>query len=323
MKSYDNFDNSFFLKIICLIAGIALLLVMIFFLVNWITDGKGGSSDTEGETYVMPSATTPTYDNTTKETEFVPAPIITDSDTTALPSPDTTDETTDEATDTETEQSPETELPAPTETLLPESADMGDGYIDKFVFVGSSTTYGLQAYGVLSGGKSTKQVWVSNVQGKTLSLNDILTKTIVYPENKKEMTICEAAKIDEPEYMILSLGIEGLSSLSKDEFIAEYRGLIKALKIASPTTKIILQSIFPVADSFSGNSKINNKKIVDANGWILALAEDEGVKYLDTHSVLLDSKGNLDPKYDNGGNGINLNAEGYEKVIEYIRTHGF
>lgn len=322
MKSYDNFDNSFFLKIICLIAGIALLLVMIFFLINWLTDGNGVSSDTEGETYVMPVATDPSSD-TTEETEFVPAPIITTADTEPTPTPDSTDGTTDTETDEATEPSPDTELPTPDVTLLPESSDMGEDYINKFVFVGSSTTYGLQAYGVLSGGKNTKQVWVSNAQGKTLSLKDILTKTIVYPNTKKEMTICEAARLDTPEYMVLSLGIEGLSSLSKDEFIAEYKGLVKALKEASPTTKIILQSIFPVADSFSGNSKINNKKIVEANGWILALAEEEGVKYLDTHSVLLDSKGNLDPKYDNGGNGINLNAEGYEKVIEYIRTHGF
>ena len=43
------------------------------------------------------------------------------------------------------------EDPEPT-TVLGETEDAGSEYIDKLVFIGDSTTYGLKAYGMLSGG---------------------------------------------------------------------------------------------------------------------------------------------------------------------------
>ena len=51
------------------------------------------------------------------------------------------------------------------------------------------------------------------------------------------------------------------------------------------------------------------------------LAGEYEIKYLDTASVLSDSEGYLLTQYDNGGDGIHLNAEGLLTVLQYIRTH--
>lgn len=311
MKHYENFDNSFFIKIICIIAAIVLVLVIGVALFSVFSSDKPSSNDSDAETFI--------FDNT-NTTEVA--------DSTSVP--EHTDAVSDEpkvtsAPDTETDaQDTETDAPAEPEqvfTVLTESEDMGDDYIGKIIFVGDSTTYGLKAYKMLADGKNTKQVWTSS--SASLSLNEILTKVIVYPETGKEMTIADAATAAKPEYMIITLGLEGVTFLSEDDFKAQYTSLVEKIKEVSPDTKLMLQSIFPVAASYTEENKLNNPLIDKANEWVKAVAEATGVRYLDTQSVLKDDRGALISKYDNGGNGINLNDAGFTAVLDYIRTHGY
>ena len=85
-------------------------------------------------------------------------------------------------------------------------------------------------------------------------------------------------------------------------------------------TKIILQSIYPVARSWEKTKSINNERIRAANGWVQRVAEDCGIYYLDTISVLADEEGYLPEAYQNG-DGIHLNADSCGIVLDYIRTH--
>jgi lysophospholipase L1-like esterase len=62
------------------------------------------------------------------------------------------------------------------------------------------------------------------------------------------------------------------------------------------------------------------EKINTANAWIAELANDKDCYYLNTASVLVDETGYLNPEYSNG-DGIHLSKLGFEKVLEYIRTH--
>ena len=86
-------------------------------------------------------------------------------------------------------------------------------------------------------------------------------------------------------------------------------------------TKIILQSIYPVASNNTKES-ITNEKIDRANGWIKELAEEYNIKYLNTNPSLKDADGYLKMSYQNG-DGIHLNRSGFEAVLAYIRTHGY
>ena len=209
---------------------------------------------------------------------------------------------------------------APTPTQLAETEEMGRKYLDSIIYLGDSTTYGFQVYGVLSGGTDTKQVWTP--ADRTFSLFNQKNIKILYPETKENLTIEKAVATKKPAYMVITLGINGVASMDEDYFSREYRALVKRILEANPNTKIILNSIFPVARSYGLLGSINNEKIEKANGWIFALAEELDVRYLDSASVLRDSEGWLMPKYD-AGDGLHLKPEAYKAIVQYINTHGY
>ncbi|NCB74623.1 MAG: hypothetical protein EOM51_07765 [Clostridia bacterium] len=226
-----------------------------------------------------------------------------------------------EPSETDTPQSSETPgvIPSPTqgaEALLNETEDMGQAYVDKFVFLGDSTTYGLGYYDIVP----DSQVWTPASGTLTLSLWS--TATIVYPEDGSEIPIKDAALKKQPEYMLITLGVNGVSFMDEEYFITEYTNLVLAIKEASPNTKIILNSIYPVSASYPVSNGITNEKIDAANVWIERIANSTGIKYLDSESVLKGSDGYLPESYNNG-DGLHLNADSFALVMKYLRTHGY
>lgn len=315
MKNYENFDNLFFVKIICIIAALALVFVIAIAAIGLFTgDYSVASKDSDAETFVF-GDTTDTSSVSATESKSDSEPAGTDAET--LP-PETAPSTEADTQPQDSTSDIEVAPIEPAPTILEETEDMGDEYINSLIFLGDSTSYGLKAYSMLREGKETKQVWTS--KNATVSLNEILTKMIVYPETGKEMLIADAAALAKPEYLVITLGVEGITSLDEESFKAQYKSLVEAIQTASPETKVILQSIFPVSAELK---KLNNELIDNGNLWVKAIAEQTGVRYLDTASVLKDENGALNPKYDNGGNGINLNDSGFNAVLGYIRTHGY
>ena len=220
----------------------------------------------------------------------------------------------------EPEQTPEpTQTPAPVvrSGALPESADAGQEYIDRLVFLGDSTTYGLKAYEVVRG----DQVWTPS--SGTLALFNQAVATIVYPKTDTEILITDAVGDAKPEYMVLTIGVNGVSMMDEDAFKSDYTALVQRIQSVSPDTKIICNSIYPVESTYEAkNNGINNAKINAANGWILEVAEQNGCGYTDSASVLKGSDGCLMPEYGNG-DGIHLCTAGFEAVLQYLRTHKY
>ena len=206
---------------------------------------------------------------------------------------------------------------------LTETPDYGETYINNVIFIGDSTISAMRQAAVLRDGTDTKQIWSG--ESNTLSLDyGLSSATIVYPETGESILISEAISLKLPEYVIITLGADnGVAYCTEEKFKNYYSGLIVSIKESSPNTKIILQSVFPVSEKKQkDDSGLTNKKIDRANGWIEELAQSLSVKYLDTASILKDSKGNLLSIYDSG-DGVTLNAEGYTAVLNYIRTHGY
>ena len=88
--------------------------------------------------------------------------------------------------------SADTEVMRDASTTLLEGEDMGQSYIDSFIFIGESTTYHMKNRAVLSGGKDTKQIWAP--RGGTMTLDLCVDNIkIVYPETSEELTFSEAA----------------------------------------------------------------------------------------------------------------------------------
>ncbi len=205
-------------------------------------------------------------------------------------------------------------------TVLPLSDDAGQAYVDKLVFLGDSTTYGLRAYKMLSGGKQTTQVWTPT--SGTLTLSQVSFAKIVYPETNTEVTIKEAVTAKKPEYLVITLGVNGVSFMDEKYFKSEYKKMLETIIEASPDTKIICQSIFPVARTYAHLGSINNDKIRAANYWIVEVADEVGVKFIDTYSVLCDSEGWLPESYHNG-DGMHLNETSFTLELNNLRTHAY
>ena len=215
---------------------------------------------------------------------------------------------------------PNTAEPTTTSVVLGETADAGQAYIDRLTFLGDSTTNGLKEYGVLSGGTATTQVWTP--ASGTLTLYLWNAASIVYPETGAEMTIADAVETKKPEYLVITLGVNGVAELEEDAFKIYYTDIINSVKEASPSTRIICNSIYPVENDYEHIDQISNEKINTANGWILDVAEATGTRYADSCSVLKAADGSLREELGNG-DGLHLNADGYNAVLEYLRTHAW
>ncbi len=212
--------------------------------------------------------------------------------------------------------------PAASAARLGVTPDAGRAYLDKIVFLGDSTTYGIgYYYGI--GYKElcpASQVWTPKSGTLTLSYYNIAT--IVYPATKEEISIEDAVKRAKPEIMVITLGVNGVSFMDEEWFIRDYTALVQLIQAASPDTKIILNSIYPVAKSYKYQKDINNDKINAANGWVERVAEDTGVRFLNSRECLVGADGWL-PESSQNGDGLHLTGEAFTTVMQYIRTHAY
>lgn len=237
-------------------------------------------------------------------------------------------------------RAPETETEAPTESntdstptqvspqlvTMAETPDAGMEYIDSMIFFGESTTAHLRARGVLSGGTSTRQVW-ADASGTRMLSSRTTSEPITYPETGEALTIAEACERAKPEYLVLSFGLNGITGFvaNKTSYVNSYNKLINAVKQASPNTKIILQTVYPVcrADGFTVDTATLNAHIQTLNSWLPEIAAaHENVRVADTASVLYNSEGMLAASFDNG-DGIHLTRSAYEEILAYLRTHAW
>lgn len=204
--------------------------------------------------------------------------------------------------------------------LLPETDDMGQDYIDRITFICDSPTYWLWPKGLLSGGKNSKQVWTGPEGTMTLAYQS--TYWILDPYDNKQRPIRSVVERHKPEYLIIALGINGVSFMKEDYFVAEYTDLVTDIQAISPDTIILLQSIYPITRQYRNWGSITNVTITRANSWILRIAEDTGCKYLDTISVLLAENGEAKAELMMK-DGLHPNSEGLKVILNYIRTHGY
>jgi len=238
----------------------------------------------------------------------------------SAPTPTATVEPAPTATPTPAPPRTPTPAPTPTPTLLAETEDMGQEYMDSIVYYGDSNINGLRLLELLPGGYATNQIWTP--MSGTLTLSRWNVDKIVYPETWTEIDVTEAMKTKQPEYLIINLGMNGVSFMDEEYFTETYDAMVAALAEANPDTKIILSSIFPVAKSYPHQESINNDVIDAANGWIYGIAEARSLRYLDVASALKGEDGAL-PEELHDGNGFHLTAEGLGIVLDYIRTHGY
>ena len=260
-----------------------------------------------------PSDTVP--NGTDTRTETVSDGDLSTTDPAGTKAPETDD------TDPETSIPPDPNAPDSEKlqkVMLPENKEQpgDDAYMDQLIFFGDSTTYGMRHYKVF-GEVNTPQVWTPS--SGTLALFRATTDKIYYPDEDTELSLADICAAKRPKYLIITLGINGISSMKEDYFKSEYTKVVNIVKENSPDTKIILQSIYPVAKNYT---KISNSAIREANSWVVDVAYDCQVKYLDTFSALIGNDGYLPEDWQNG-DGMHLNEKGFAAIMEYVRMHPY
>ena len=204
---------------------------------------------------------------------------------------------------------------------LGQTADAGRDYLDRIIFLGDSTTYGIGVYYKMGYTAlcPSEQVWTP--KSGWMGLHQVEDAKIWYHATGEELLIRDAVAKAKPDILLVTLGIDSIALIGKDDFVRYYTTLIDAVKAASLDTKIILNSIYPVADSYKYKKDINNDKINAANGWIEDLAVSSGCRFLYSWEALA-VNGRL-PETMQNGDGLHLNGEAFTKVMQYIRTHAY
>lgn len=123
-----------------------------------------------------------------------------------------------------------------------------------------------------------------------------------------------------PAKIFLLIGINDVSHhLGARRIADKYRVLVKEIREQSPDTKLYVQSVMPVNNSFKRYKNLVGEEatISELNKLLRSVAEEEGAEYVELTGVLSDSKGRLRREFTNDG--LHLTGKGYAAWAEAIR----
>ena len=204
--------------------------------------------------------------------------------------------------------------------LLGLTKDAGTTYRDKLYFICDSPTYWMWPYGLLGGGKDTKQIWTGPERTQTLAYQK--TYKILDPFDNKEKLIIDVVREHKPEYIVIAMGINGIAIMDDQSFIDEYTDLVTKIQLASPKTNILCSSIYPITKKYQYWGAITNVSITKANSYILKIAEETGTHYIDTFAAIIGDDGEAKKEFMRD-DGLHPNEEGLKAILDYIRTHAY
>lgn len=116
----------------------------------------------------------------------------------------------------------------------------------------------------------------------------------------------------QPAMIFLLIGINDISrNVPSHLIIRNYKKIIERIQKDSPKTKIYLQTLLPVNNTFTRYSNHYNKdgEITKVNNGLKKLSTEKGVDLIDIHPHFLDQDNRLDKRYTEEG--LHLNAYGY------------
>lgn len=199
---------------------------------------------------------------------------------------------------------------------------VNESILSTCTFFGDSTTYGLHRFNSQNDGKHGKnyytlqdsQIWTPS--DGTFYLGNVVKASVTV--NGQTLFLGDACRQYKPQKLILTVGINGLATWSKDSFLSCYQKLINTVKTASPNTEIYLQSVYPISPKAQEKlPNFTNEKITQLNLWIKELAQENKLLFLNTASVLINENGNLKENYHNG-DGLHLSTQGFNAMLSYV-----
>lgn len=192
----------------------------------------------------------------------------------------------------------------------------------RIYFLGESTTAHLRQRGTLLGQYAKSNVFAPDCGTLALS-SRTLSQTIRKAGTSEKISIIAAIREKKPPVLLLSFGLNGIAGFHRKEknYLQLYKELIRKIRVESPDTLLILQTIYPVAKkqatwNFTRPPEEINLWIDSLNERLSELSADEGIPLWDTAALLKDEAGFLKPEFS--ADGIHLTSAGYDRILRYI-----
>lgn len=115
-----------------------------------------------------------------------------------------------------------------------------------------------------------------------------------------------------PAKIFLLIGANDVShDLSADSIATAIEGLVTEIQVKAPASKLYLQSLLPINNSFGRYRKMAGKEQVirDINARLEPMARRHGITFINLHPAFCDEDGNL--RADLTNDGLHLLAPGY------------
>lgn len=125
-----------------------------------------------------------------------------------------------------------------------------------------------------------------------------------------------------PKKIFLLIGINDVShARSASQIAAEYEELVKQIRTQSPQTKLYIQSVMPINNTFNRYKGLKGRESVipALNKKLEKIAAENGAVYVDLWPALADKSGRLDKSFTNDG--LHLNGKGYKAWMKIVEKY--
>lgn len=124
-----------------------------------------------------------------------------------------------------------------------------------------------------------------------------------------------------PAKLFLLIGVNDLShDLAPDSIAGMIRMTVERIRKESPDTKLYLQSLLPINESFGRYKRLAGKtdRVPEVNARLEALAKEKGIEYIDLFPLFAE-KGTNVLRNELTGDGLHLNEDGYKIWAKAIK----
>jgi hypothetical protein len=193
---------------------------------------------------------------------------------------------------------------------VPECPVQPQDYLIWSAFVGEKGVFDMGQQGLLK---------TYNVYGsETLTLQNYQTEYVMLNGTTiRILSALNSAKC--PIYLMF--GTDDLVTLKPQKALDYYGTLLNQLKAAAPASEIYILAVPPVtAKQEKRKDSLTNSAIDEFNSLLLATANQANIFFVDTNTALKNNEGKLDDAYAQE-DGMHLNAEGNQVLLNYVLTH--
>lgn len=194
---------------------------------------------------------------------------------------------------------------------VPEAEPVDDSYFDATLMIGDARVAGFPLFGYLPG--------ADYLVSDGISVDAI--QSYAFDVGGEQRTLSEQLARKQYRAIYIEVGLNELGWPNTSAFVDSYANLVDYIKTLSPDASIYLQAVIPMTAGKSGNpSYLTNEKVAEYNNLIRQIAESRKVYFLNIAEGISNGTGVLPSGYA-VSNGLSLSKEGYNKWIDYIRTH--